>query len=58
MTTLGEFTSALTRSYEIAARENVSTLINCQSRKAFTSRELFPPGGVRAIEPGVTAYAH
>ena len=54
-----EFTAALGRSYEAAANDRVSTIINCQSSKAFTSRREFPPGGApRGGEPGVGSYHH
>lgn len=54
-----ELTAALKRSYDAAAKERVSTIINCQSSKDFTSRELFPPGRApRGGDPGVGSYAH
>lgn len=54
-----ELTAALKRSYDIAAKERVSTIINAQSHKDFTSAALFPPGRApRGGEPGVGSYAH
>jgi thiamine pyrophosphate-dependent acetolactate synthase large subunit-like protein len=53
-----EFREALKRSYQIAAKENVSTLINCQALKEFTSAKLYPPGNSMNPEPGVAAFAH
>ncbi len=53
-----EFRAALKRSYEIAARESVCTLINCQAIKEFTSARDYPPGVYLGAEPGVSAFAH
>ena len=52
-----EFTAALKRSYEVASADGVSTLINCQSKKEFTTRQ-YPPGTPRNASPGVGAYSH
>ena len=53
-----ELTPALQRSYDAAAKEGVSTLINCHSKKEFTSARDYPPGSPRNPSPGVGAYAH
>ena len=50
--------AALDRSYKIAAAENVSTLINCQAIKEFTSPRDYPPGISMNAEPGIGAFAH
>ncbi len=53
-----ELRAALKRSYQIAARENVSTLINVQALKDFTNGAAYPPGIALPVEPGVGAFAH
>jgi thiamine pyrophosphate-dependent acetolactate synthase large subunit-like protein len=53
-----EFRAALARSYKIARDEKVSTLINCQAIKEFTSGRDFPPGIALNPEPGIGAVAH
>ena len=53
-----ELRDALKRSYQIASRENVSTLINCQALKEFTSARDYPPGNFMNAEPGTGAFAH
>lgn len=53
-----EFTKALDRSYKMAKNEGVSTLINCQALKEFTSARDYPPGVSLNPEPGVGAVAH
>lgn len=58
MTTPEQYADALRRAYKIAATERVSTLINCQSSKAFLSAQDFPPGTPRNVEPGAFAFAH
>jgi thiamine pyrophosphate-dependent acetolactate synthase large subunit-like protein len=49
---------ALGRSYKIAENERVSTLINCQALKEFSSARDYPPGLPRLVEPGVGSYMH
>jgi acetolactate synthase-1/2/3 large subunit len=49
---------ALKRSYDIAVKENVSTVINCQALKEFTSAKHYQPGVSLNPEPGVGAFAH
>jgi thiamine pyrophosphate-dependent acetolactate synthase large subunit-like protein len=53
-----EFKLALARSYDAAAKDKASTLINCQALKEFTSAQAYPPGPPRNPEPGVGAFAH
>ena len=53
-----EFREALGRSYQLASREKVSSVINCQARKEFTSAREFPPGLYINPEPGCGAFAH
>ena len=49
---------ALKRSYDLAARQNVSTLINVQGIKEFTSAKDYPPGVSTNPEPSVGAFQH
>lgn len=53
-----DFAPALKRSYEIAAADRVTTVINCQAKKEFWIRQQFPPGMLRQEEPGCMAYNH
>ena len=53
-----ELRDALKRSYQFAAKENLSTLINCQALKEFTSAKDYPPGNFMNPEPGTGAFAH
>lgn len=53
-----DFAPALKRSYDIAAADRISTVINCQAKKEFWVRQQFPPGMLRQIEPGCMAYNH
>ena len=53
-----EYRAALKRSYQAAAKEQVSTLINCQALKEFTSARVYPPGNSTNPEPGCGALAH
>ena len=53
-----EFRESLKRSYQAAAKENMSTLINVQALKEFTSGKDYPPGIALNPEPGVGALAH
>ncbi len=53
-----ELRAALKRSYDAAAKESASTLINCQSIKEFTTGKDYPPGIGLNPEPGVGAFAH
>ena|SRR5579884_1193547 len=53
-----DFKAALKRSYDIAAKQQISTLINCQAIKEFTSARDYPPGVYLGPEPGVAAFAH
>ena len=49
---------ALKRSYDEASRNRISTLINVQAIKEFTSAKDYPPGIALPPEPGVGAFAH
>ncbi len=53
-----DFAPALARSYEAAARERLSTVINCQAIKEFWSARDYPPGLLQKVEPGCMAYYH
>ena len=53
-----DFAPALARSYEAAAKERTSTVINCQSIKEFWSARDYPPGLLQKVEPGCMAYYH
>ena len=56
--TADEMRAALKRSYEVASKENISTLINVQALKEFTSGKDYPPGIALNPEPGVGGFAH
>jgi thiamine pyrophosphate-dependent acetolactate synthase large subunit-like protein len=53
-----ELKAALVRSYQAADKDKVSTLINCQAIKEFTSARDYPPGVSLNPEPGCGAVAH
>jgi len=53
-----EFLPALKRSYQIAAKEKVSTVINCQAKREFWQKAQYPPGFLGKVEPGCMAYDH
>lgn len=53
-----EFRTALARAYQLARNEKVSSLINCQAIKEFTSGRAYPPGIAMNPEPGCGAVAH
>ena len=53
-----ELRAALKRSYDAAAKDRVSTLINVQGIKEFTSAKLYPPGVTTNPEPSVGAFQH
>jgi thiamine pyrophosphate-dependent acetolactate synthase large subunit-like protein len=53
-----DFMPALKRSYAIAAKERISTVINCQARREFWVRAQFAPGFLGKVEPGCMAYDH
>jgi thiamine pyrophosphate-dependent acetolactate synthase large subunit-like protein len=50
--------AALKRSYQIAAKENISTLINVQALKDFTNGAAYAPGIALPVEPGAGSFAH
>lgn len=58
VTTPAQLKEALKRSYQLAAKEGVSSLINVQALKEFTSAKHYPPGVALNPEPGVGAFAH
>ncbi|MBI3262300.1 MAG: hypothetical protein HYZ58_04010, partial [Acidobacteria bacterium] len=47
---------ALERSYDVALRHRLPSVINVQSRKEFWDARVYPPGQLGKIEPGVGAY--
>ncbi len=49
---------ALKRSYQAASNDKVSTLINVQALKEFTSGKDYPPGIALNPEPGVGGFSH
>jgi len=53
-----ELRAALRRSYTAAANDSVSTLINVQAIKEFTSQRDYPPGVSMNPHPGVGAFTH
>ena len=53
-----ELREALHRSYQAAAKDSMSTLINCQALREFTSAKSYPPGVSLNPEPGCGAVAH
>lgn len=53
-----DFMPALKRSYAIAAKERISTVINCQARREFWMRAQYAPGFLGKVEPGCMAYDH
>src|SRR5260370_25962325 len=53
-----DFTPALKRSYHIAAKDRVSTVINCQANREFWQRAKYPPGCLVTADPGRMAYDH
>ena len=50
-----QLTPALERSYELAEKEGISTLINCQGKKEFWTNQ-YPPAMPRHFAPGALAY--
>ena len=58
VTKAADFTPALTRAYQVAAREGKPAVINCQGRKEFWDRAKYPPGMLGKIEPGLMSYYH
>jgi len=53
-----ELRAALKRSYDAAARQGHSTLINCQGIREFNRADIYPPGLDFAPEPGIGAIKH
>lgn len=56
--TQAELQAALAQAYKLAKNEKISSLINCQGLKEFTSGRDYPPGISLPHEPGVGAVAH
>jgi thiamine pyrophosphate-dependent acetolactate synthase large subunit-like protein len=54
----GDFRPALERCYQLAAKDNVCSLINCQGRKEFSMRGPGSPGFLGNNTLGYTAYSH
>jgi thiamine pyrophosphate-dependent acetolactate synthase large subunit-like protein len=54
----GDFRAALERSYDIAVKERRPSLINCQAKKEFWSRQQYEPGFLGTVEPGCMSYNH
>jgi acetolactate synthase-1/2/3 large subunit len=53
-----ELRASLSAAYDAASRDRVSTLINVQGMKEFTSRTPYPPGNHTNPEPGAGALGH
>jgi thiamine pyrophosphate-dependent acetolactate synthase large subunit-like protein len=53
-----DFVPALERSYQIAATEGTTTLLNCQAKKEFWETNNYPPGMPQKVEPGCMSYNH
>jgi thiamine pyrophosphate-dependent acetolactate synthase large subunit-like protein len=53
-----DFLPALQRSYDFAAKERISTVINCQAKREFWNRSQYEPGQLGKVEPGCMAYYH
>jgi len=53
-----ELRAALKRSYDAAAKQSVSSLINCQGLKEFNVRKLYPPAPGFTPQPGVGGMYH
>lgn len=53
-----QYRDALQRSYDAAVKDKVSTLINVQALKEFTSAKDYPPGNFMNSEPGTGGFQH
>ena len=53
-----ELRAALTRSFDVATREGIPSLINVQAKKEFSSARDYPPGGGMGSEPGISGFQH
>jgi acetolactate synthase I/II/III large subunit len=49
---------ALKRAYDAASKDRISTLINVQGLKDFTSAQNYAPGNVINPQPSIGAFAH
>ena len=56
--TQAEFKNELRAAYNAASKDRLSTLINVQAMREFTSRTPYPPGNHTNPEPSVGALAH
>ncbi len=54
----GDFRAAVERSYQIAVKDRVSTVINCQAKREYWLRAKYEPGMLGKVEPGCMAYSH
>lgn len=52
------FKQALARSYQLAEKEGLSTVLNCQAIKEFGNGRAYPPGPSWPVEPGRGAVTH
>ena len=50
--------STAQRAYDIAAKQGIPSVINCQAKKEFWIREQYQPGFLGKTEPGYTSYYH
>jgi len=53
-----ELRAALAKSYDVASRQSLPSLINVQAKKEFSSPKDYPPGGGMGFEPGITGFQH
>lgn len=53
-----EMRPALQRCWDVAVAEKRPSVINCQAKKEFWSRQDFPPGLLGKVEPGCMSYSH
>ena len=58
ITAPSEFKAALARAYDHAARQGMSTVLNCQGIKEFGNGRAYPPGPAWPVEPGRGAVTH
>lgn len=53
-----EFRPALARAWQIASRERLPVVINCQGKKEFWVKSQYAPGFLGKVEPGCLSYYH
>lgn len=56
--TQAQLRDALARSYDIASREGLPSLINVQACKEYSSPRDYPPGAGMGAEPGISGFMH